>query len=517
VTLRVAAVAGGLCAAAMADAAPAARARVVRIEAPKGAVALTVSSAEGRLAYEVTLRGRAVIEPSALGLLLDGADLGQGALIERVERGQTAESYPWYGAHAQVTVRARSATLTLRHTQTATPYALEVRAFDDAVAFRFRIAGAPGQRRVPDAATTFRLPSGSVVWSHGLRDHYEGLYQRQAVEELTSGQWAGPPVTVALPGGRGYAAITEAGLDGYAGMVLQADGQRGFSERLGHAAPASYPFTLRYGESEAVRLAAPAAVEGPITGPWRVVMVGPDLNTLVNCDAVSALAPPPDPQLFPQGLRTPWIRPGRAVWRYLDGGENTLEGMKEFSRLAAELGFEHHVVEGFWQRWSEADLRELVAYSSTRRVSLWLWKHSRDLRERAERRALFARLSALGIAGLKVRASAAWSIGARRPGPRTTPPGRSRGCWRGPPTSRPSTSASAARRRAGRTRSRARPSCTLRSWSTARTRGACSTTRRWRSSRACPAPGTRRACWPRAPSARWRCSPAAAATSGSWP
>jgi hypothetical protein len=30
------------------------------------------------------------------------------------------------------------------------------------------------------------------------------------------------------------------------------------------------------------------------------------------------------------------------VWRYLDGGDRPLAGMKEFCRLAGELGFEHH-------------------------------------------------------------------------------------------------------------------------------------------------------------------------------
>ena len=57
-------------------------------------------------------------------------------------------------------------------------------------------------------------------------------------------------------------------------MMLQADGQGGFAERLGHAVPPSYPYTLRYGEENAKRLAVPAAIVGPITTPWRVVLVG---------------------------------------------------------------------------------------------------------------------------------------------------------------------------------------------------------------------------------------------------
>ena len=44
----------------------------------------------------------------------------------------------------------------------------------------------------------------------------------------------------------------------------------------------------------------------------RVVLLGADLNALVNSDALPSLCPPPDPKLFPKGILTDWIRPGRA-------------------------------------------------------------------------------------------------------------------------------------------------------------------------------------------------------------
>ena len=89
-------------------------------------------------------------------------------------------------------------------------------------------------------------------------------------------------------------------------------------------------------------------------------MIGADLNTLVNCDIVHNLCPPPDPKLFPKGMNTDWIKPGRATWKYLDGGRNTFEEIKEFSRWAGELGIEYHVIEGFWSRWSDAQIREPI-------------------------------------------------------------------------------------------------------------------------------------------------------------
>jgi Alpha/beta hydrolase domain/Glycoside hydrolase 97/Glycosyl-hydrolase 97 C-terminal, oligomerisation len=132
------------------------------------------------------------------------------------------------------------------------------------------------------------------------------------------------------------------------------------------------------------------------------VMVARDLNTLVNSDVVHNLAAPPDSKLFPQGVKTAWLKPGRAVWRYLDGGENTLDGIKEFSRLAGELGFEYQVVEGQWQKWTDAELRDLVQYSKARGVGIMVWRHRRTLGTPEDRRKLFASLRNAGVVGVKV-------------------------------------------------------------------------------------------------------------------
>ncbi len=374
----------------------------VRVTSPNKAVKFDlVTGDQQRLSFQAILNDVPIIDSSTLVMIVDGIDVCDGADIQSVDDYRLKETYPWRGVHSQARNHFNGARIALTHKRTGSNYTLDVRAFDDAVAFRFVV---PGQgTRVPDEATTFVLRAGSTAWYHGLRGHYEGVYERKDVAEVKAGEWAGPPLTFKLPNGAGYASITEAGINNYAGMALQADGQRGMRVQLGHAHPASYPYTLRYGEESAARLSKPAAVAGTITTPWRVLMVGADLNTLVNCDAVPNLAAAPDAQLFPEGLRTEWIKPGRAVWKYLDGGgPSTLATMKEFSRMASELGFEYNLVEGFWARWPESDLRELIDYSRQRNVGIWLWKHSRDLRTPETRAAFFQHLQNVGAAGAKI-------------------------------------------------------------------------------------------------------------------
>jgi alpha-glucosidase len=76
--------------------------------------------------------------------------------------------------------------------------------------------------------------------------------------------------------------------------------------------------------------------------------------------------------------------------------------MMEFSRYASELGFEYNLVEGFWERWSEDDLRSLVEYSRRYNVGIWLWKDSRSLHTRANRDKFFGLCQSVGVVGVKI-------------------------------------------------------------------------------------------------------------------
>jgi hypothetical protein len=214
-----------------------ARAEAVMVASPSQKAEIAVEAAASGRSYRIAFAGRPVVERSVLGILVDGANLGRNARAGRVDRHSTNERYPWRGVHAEAVDRSRGARVHHTHAKAPEGFAIELRALDDAAAFRFVVPGRG--RQVPDAASSFRLPAGSTVWYHGARDHYEGIHQRKELIEVREGGWAAPPLAFRLPGGSGYASITEAALRDYAGMMLQADGGDGFRERLGHAVPAS--------------------------------------------------------------------------------------------------------------------------------------------------------------------------------------------------------------------------------------------------------------------------------------
>jgi len=375
----------------------------VKLASPNGRVELAllrdvypVISVQFRNTYVLSAR---------LGITLDGVDIGRDAIIDGAERHKLNETYATRGIHSSARNRCNGARASVTHTDTRTRYTIEIRAYDDGIAFRYIIPG-EGQR-VPDELTSFRLGDVYRAWFHNFEGHYEGIHKRKEIWKINDGEWLAPPVTMQLMDGNGFAAITEAALVNYPGMGLHAvrkdaSFKAEFRVVLGHALPVSHPFDLRYGKQEAERLSKPAAIDGTITTPWRVVIIGRELNTLVNSDIVRNLSPPPDEKIFAQGIKTDWIKPGRAVWRYLDGGENTFDGIKEFSRLAGDLGFEYNIVEGLWHRWSEEQMRDLVDYSRQHNVGIWFWEHSKNLRTAEAREKFFSQLNRLGVVGTKI-------------------------------------------------------------------------------------------------------------------
>ncbi|NLH18226.1 MAG: glycoside hydrolase [Phycisphaerae bacterium] len=380
----------------------------VHVVSPDGKITFVLGSNPERLTWSATLDNTAVIEPSPLDMRLDGYDLSSGVIFSKLETYSIDESYPWHGAHSTAVNQCNGVKIAMIHDLSQTPYILEVRAFNDGVAWRHVLEGNNDSVRVPNEYSVFTLPAGTTVWYHDLDGHYEAEYDQKEVSEIKAGQWAGPPVTFQLPGNAGYGSITEANLVNYSGMGLESDGRRGWIVGLGHRQPINYPYELRYGRDEAKRLATPAPITGTITTPWRVVLIARNLNTLVNSDILPNLCPPADSKLFGQGMDTPWVKPGLCVWDYVDrnyvrsNGTLQFDRMKDFSRMAGLIGAPYHILEGFAFGWSDDQIREFVEYSKEQGVRVLFWRHSRDLRTPEAREEFFSRLHRLGVAGAKI-------------------------------------------------------------------------------------------------------------------
>ena len=373
----------------------------ISLKSPDGKIVFRLYNQNKLLHYRVSFQNTGVISPSRLIMTADGKELTTGTSFGRSEKYTINEQYPWLGAHSIAVNHCNGMKVSLKNTLKKFNFTIDIRVFNDGIAFR-QIVNPSSGSFVPDESTEFKIPANSTVWYHDMEMHYESVHAKKLASELKEGEWVAPPGTFKMPGGI-YASITESNIIDYPGMSLQADGKFGVVLRLAHKQPTSYPYRLRYSAEDTQRLMKPAILSGTVTTPWRVIIIGENLNKMVNSDIVHNLCPPPNPELFPAGFTTEWIKPGRAVWKYLNGGgDGTVEVMKKFTDGAAALGFEHNILEGFWSRWSDDQIRDLVSYSRNKGVNIWFWKHSKSLRDPKSRDSFLRKCHDLGVAGAKI-------------------------------------------------------------------------------------------------------------------
>ena len=146
------------------------------------------------LRYQISL-DNVVIEPSRLGIAIDGLDLDEGASRKsRTIRDQRA--IPCLGVHSTATNRCRGAKFFLLHPDTRTSFVLDVRAFDDGVAFRHIVPGKGIERPMRPRSSRSQ---GEHSLDHSLGGHYEGVHENKPIESIEAGDWIAPPLTFKLP------------------------------------------------------------------------------------------------------------------------------------------------------------------------------------------------------------------------------------------------------------------------------------------------------------------------------
>jgi len=346
----------------------------------------------GRLTMSLEFLGKPVFMASPLGITVDGMDLGAGVTLGEPQMGAVGNTYPWRGNHSVAVDQCVTIQLPVLHLKSNTAYSLEIRLYDDGVAYRYVVPGA-GARQVRGEATSWQLPSGAAVWYQTNVNNYEGIHERRGAAKAPTDVLLGPPLTIELPGEHGYAAITEGGVFNYSGMVLQHKGKGYYAATFNHD-PNGW------------------TMYETIRSPWRIVMVSSDLNGLVNSDIVHNVCPPAPPALRDAA----WIRPGKCVWSWWSWWDGKsafylpyeVERERRFIEQAAALGFEYTLIDAGWENWSDGDkdkwalMRELVDYAAARGVGVWVWRHYGVLLDPEERHDFLSKLKAVGVVGLKV-------------------------------------------------------------------------------------------------------------------
>jgi alpha-glucosidase len=359
-------------------------AQSVRLASPDGNMTATVAPGNGATTYQVVYKGKPVILPSTIGITVDGQNLGQGATLGTPATRSFNETYRVWGVHSQATNSFNEAVVPVTSGTAKTPWQLEMRAFNDGFAYRYRVP-LQGAHRIDGEASQWKLPANSLLWYQVNTNEYETAFREMLAPRVPSGQTIGAPITAKLADGLGYAVITEANLVNYSDMAMGTGGA---------------------GEFKAVFNKDPQGWtnQGEIVSPWRVTMVVPDLNTMVNSDLITNLAPPPSPEL----ANASWIQPGRSNWHWLVTYGPRLEEQRQWVDWTNQLGWEYYLIDDGWVNW-RADgkdqwqlMKEIVDYGKTKNVKIWAWVHSKEIRTPEQRASYFQKAKDAGVVGLKM-------------------------------------------------------------------------------------------------------------------
>jgi alpha-glucosidase len=383
--------------AALSGAACAAPAGPVTVTSPDGRAAIRIAPDGG--SYVVTRGAETVIAASPLGLELDGQPQLGELELEKVTTSTTDRMIPLVATKASVARdHYRAATLVFRErAQGMRRLLVDVRAYDDGIAFRYRMDGS-APVRLRGEKTAF-VPAGDpdclVSVAEGA---HEVPFARQKISRLSGNQGYDVPVVCTSPSGRTAYAITQSHLEGYTGASLWREGA-----------------ALRVHLSGTPGRAAPVyESRGGLQTAWRVVMLGNRAGDLIASNVVGNLNPPPQGDFS-------WVKPGKAAWDWWSG---PLAGMKpdmaayrRFIDFAAASGFPYYLIDAGWAHGSGGccdplpttditraaegiDMPGLVRYAAEKGVGLILWAHWEHVRPRMDE--VLDTYARWGIKGVKI-------------------------------------------------------------------------------------------------------------------
>lgn len=350
------------------------------VKSPNERIEATVILDEtGKLSFSVSQRGTRVLENSPLGIITRTQDFSDALTFVGAATGSVDETYPLVtGKVSSVTHHARE--LKLRFKKASEELEVLFRVHDDGVAFRYCIPGT-GPAEVLSEPTGFTLPQGELinVWAQEFHTSYENTYDFHMLENLKAEHY-GMPMLFQV-GRAGWMLITEAAVYGnYCASNIKGLEDGSATLWLSFAPDQNKPLGGTY----------------PLETPWRVVVMGEDLNTIVRTSIFENLNPPSELEDIA------WIKPGRSSWPWFTDKSSCadLEANKVFVDFTAKMGWEYLLVDAGWE--GKLPVEELVAYAEEKGVGIWLWAHSRNFRQEEAVRRQLSLWAGWGIKGVKI-------------------------------------------------------------------------------------------------------------------
>jgi alpha-glucosidase len=381
------------------------------VSSPNGDLTFTLLQTElGELKYTVQQQGVDLLAPSALGLERSDESFITGLTLEAaVGPIRIDELFRLvHGKQSLVRTYANQTRFEFQN-QNGAKLQLIVRVYDDGVAFRYVFPEEDAAlHTVKQEVSSFNFASEGKFWGqpYDKVTMYSPAYETIYANNM--------PIGFRLPSdlGTGWAFPSLFKLNDHWILLSEADLDRTYFGAHLVPEPKGLEYTLAQPQAdEALGYGSTEASSSlPWVMPWRVLIIGKSLSTIVESNLIESLSKPS------QLSDSSWIKPGKASWSWWSDHDSSksFESLKTFVDLAADMGWEYSLVDANWNIMAGGNLEQLATYAKSKNVGLFVWHNSggphnevteqpRDLMfERETRRQEFTRLQTLGIKGVKV-------------------------------------------------------------------------------------------------------------------
>lgn len=367
----------------------------LNLTSPDGRNSVTFSKNGKELTYSVSMDGQPVILPSRAGVDLDNRvwemalgkrDLAQPdcwmdlLTVDSVAVHAPVDTiwHPLYGERSTVRDHYNSATMYLsRHDKSKYRLNVEVRAYDEGVAFRYFFPEHPDAifHKVVADLTDYTLPEGTLAWSE---EWAQAKFDHTPIDSIKH------PVeralTLELPGNR-WLALTDADVDDWALTK--------FIPREGHHNTLS---SVMYSPVDVVTYAAT---------PWKIIMTADTPGELLqNNDIVLNLNPAAEEDFS-------WVKPGK-IMRCT---KLTTEAAMKVIDFCAAHNIPYMLYDWKWYEpctshdgdatkvIPQIDMAKVVAYGKEKGVGIWLYINQHALAR--QRLTLLPVIASWGVKGVK--------------------------------------------------------------------------------------------------------------------
>jgi len=350
------------------------------LRSPDGRLELRIRTA-GQVRYDLVLKGRAVLENSAISLDVEHQKLGvQPKVIDAKRRSSDQVVEP--------VVRQKFAKIRDHYNELRLNmdggYSVVFRAYNEGIAYRFETSLPQVQVRVYGEESAFNFPSDFVVYypqEDSFFSHNERKYLPQKLSEIAPEFLATLPAVVDIGLGAKLA-IAESDLESYPGLWLRGTGGNGLRATF---PPYPLKVSLTGDRDERVVESADyiAVTKGTRSFPWRVIGIAERDGDLLTNQIVYLLEQPSRIQ------DTSWIKPGKVAWDWWNAnnvygvdfkaGINT-QTYKYYIDFAAKYGIPYIILDEGWYKLGnvldvvpEINMEELTAYAKQKNVGIILW------------------------------------------------------------------------------------------------------------------------------------------------